>query len=431
MTNIIFDNVRLIDPASGRDSKGRLSVVDGRIAAIDPTDTPKNARVIDGQGAVLCPGLVDMRVSLGEPGAEYRESIESGAQAAVAGGITTIAIQPDTDPAIDNPALVHYIRSRGEESGLVSMHPYGALTKNCAGKDMAEIGLLKQAGAVGFTDGARAFADAKQMRNLLAYSGFLDTLVILHPEEPSLARGGCATASPQAVQMGLPQIPACAEAMMVARDLRLAEMTGARIHFSNISTGEALRLIADAKSRNIRVTCDTAPPYFSMTEADIGDFRTYAKLSPPLRQEADRQAVLTGLADGTIDAIASDHNPADADDKRLPFAQARAGGTGLATLLGVTLQAGLPLLEALRLLTIAPARLLGLEAGTLNIGAPADLCLFNPDETWTVAAGQMPGRAQNTPFDGRTLKGRVLRTFHHGKEVFTAHGLPNSSQPAQ
>ncbi|MCQ0042235.1 amidohydrolase family protein [Bombella sp. ESL0380] len=424
MSSILFENVRLIDPASGRDGKGSLLVEKGRIAALDPKETPKAARIVDGKGAVLCPGLVDMRASFGEPGAEYRESIDSGIQAAVAGGITSLALLPDTEPAIDNPALVHYIRRRGEETGLVSIYPYGALTKGCAGTDMAEIGLLKKAGAIGFTDGARAIADTKQMRNLLAYSGFLDTVIVLHPEDPSLAKGGCATASPQAVKMGLPQIPACAEAMMIARDLRLAELTGARIHFGHVSTGEALGLIADAKKRGIRVTCDTAPPYFAMTEADIGDFRTYAKLSPPLRLEADRQAVLAGLADGTIDAIASDHSPADADDKRLPFAQARAGGTGLVTLLGVTLQAGLPLLEALRLLTVAPARLLGLEAGTLAVGAPADLCLFDPEEEWTVTAGSLPGRAQNTPFDGRNLKGRVLRTFRQGREVFTAKGLP-------
>ncbi|MCX5613669.1 dihydroorotase [Bombella saccharophila] len=423
MSSIFFQNVRLIDPASGRDSMGSLLVEDGLITAIDPKDPPKNARLIEGNGAVLCPGLVDMRARFDEPGAEYRENIDSGAQAAVAGGITTLALLPDTDPAIDNPALVHYIRRRGEETGLVSIHPYGALTKGCAGGDMAEIGLLKQAGAIGFTDGARAIADTKQMRNLLAYSGFLDTVIILHPEDPSLAKGSCATASPQAVKMGLPQIPACAEAMMVARDLRLAALTGARIHFSHISTGEALSLIAAAKQQGIRVTCDTAPPYFAMTEADIGDFRTYAKLSPPLRQEADRRAILAGLADGTIDAIASDHSPADADDKRLPFAQARAGGTGLVTLLGVTLQAGLPLLDALRLLTIAPARLLGLPAGTLSIGAAADLCLFAPEEEWVVTAGSLPGRAQNTPFDGQTLKGRIHRTFYHGREVFTAEGL--------
>jgi len=423
MTITVFENVRLVDPASGRDGIGRLTVEDGRIAAIDTPETPEGARVIDGQGAVLCPGLVDMRVALGEPGFEYRESVKSGARAAVAGGITTMAVLPNTSPAIDNPALVHLLKVRGEETAMVSIHPYGALTRGCEGGDMAELGLLQDAGAVAFTDGTRAIADAKQMRNLLSYSRFLDALVVQHPEEPSLAKGACATASALAVRLGLPQVPAAAEAIMIARDLRLAEMTGARLHFAHVSTAEGLDLIRTAKTRGVKVTCDTAPPYFAMTEEDIGDFRTYAKFSPPLRAESDRAAVCAALADGTIDAVASDHAPADADDKRLPFAQARAGGTGLVTLLGVTLGAGLPLMDALRLVTCAPAALLGISAGTLAIGRDADLCLFDPDAVWEVTAGELPGRAQNTPFDGQKLTGRVLRTFRRGCEVFTAEGL--------
>ncbi|UMM09722.1 dihydroorotase [Gluconobacter frateurii] len=423
MTITVFENVRLIDPASGRDGIGRLTVENGRIGAIDSPETPEGARVIDGQGAVLCPGLVDMRVALGEPGFEYRESVKSGARAAVAGGITTIAVLPNTSPAIDNPALVHLLKVRGEETGMVSIHPYGALTRGCEGGDMAELGLLQDAGAVAFTDGTRAIADAKQMRNLLSYSRFLDALVVQHPEEPSLAKGACATASALAVRLGLPQVPAAAEAIMIARDLRLAEMTGARLHFAHVSTAEGLDLIRGAKARGIKVTCDTAPPYFAMTEEDIGDFRTYAKFSPPLRSESDRAAVRAALADGTIDAVASDHAPADADDKRLPFAQARAGGTGLVTLLGVTLGAGLPLIEALRLVTCAPASLLRISAGTLAVGQDADLCLLDPEAVWEVRAGELPGRAQNTPFDGQKLKGRVLRTFRRGTEVFTAEGL--------
>ncbi|GFE97323.1 MULTISPECIES: dihydroorotase [unclassified Gluconobacter] len=423
MTITVFENVRLVDPASGRDGIGRLTVEDGRIAAIDSPETPEGARVIDGQGAVLCPGLVDMRVALGEPGFEYRESVKSGARAAVAGGITTMAVLPNTSPAIDNPALVHLLKVRGEETGMVSIHPYGALTRGCEGGEMAELGLLQDAGAVAFTDGTRAITDAKQMRNLLSYSRFLDALVVQHPEEPSLAKGACATASALAVRLGLPQVPAAAEAIMIARDLRLAEMTGARLHFAHVSTAEGLDLIRTAKTRGVKVTCDTAPPYFAMTEEDIGDFRTYAKFSPPLRAESDRAAVCAALADGTIDAVASDHAPADADDKRLPFAQARAGGTGLVTLLGVTLGAGLPLMDALRLVTCAPAALLGISAGTLAIGQDADLCLFDPDAVWEVTAGELPGRAQNTPFDGQKLTGRVLRTFRRGREVFTAEGL--------
>ncbi|MFT8346434.1 dihydroorotase [Gluconobacter oxydans] len=429
MSDIVFENIRLIDPASGRDETGRLVVRQGKIIACDDGSLPEGARVIDGAGAVLCPGLVDMRVALGEPGSEYRESVSSGARAAVAGGITTMAVLPNTSPPIDNPALVHLLRVRGEETGMVSIHPYGALTRSCEGGEMAELGLLQNAGAVAFTDGTRAISDAKQMRNLLSYSRFIDAIVVQHPEEPSLAKGACATAGARAVRMGLPSVPAEAEAIMIARDLRLAAMTGARLHFAHVSTAEGLDLIREAKSRGIRVTCDTAPPYFAMTEDDIGDFRTYAKLSPPLRNEADRKAVCAALADGTIDAVASDHAPADADDKRLPFAQARAGGTGLVTLLGVTLGAGLPLIDALRLVTSAPAALLGLKAGTLAVGSDADLCLFDPEDSWTVVAANLPGRAQNTPFDGKDLKGRVLRTFKRGVEVFTADELAGDERP--
>ncbi|TPW36467.1 dihydroorotase [Oecophyllibacter saccharovorans] len=421
-TPILFTNVRLIDPASGRDGPGSLLVEHGRISAIDPSGSavPANARHVDGQGAVLAPGLVDLRASLGEPGAEYRETLRSGSEAAVAGGITSIGVMPDTDPAIDTPALLTVIRQRGEEIGLASLYPHGALTRASRGEEMTEMGLLQKAGALAFTDGVHAIGNTKQMRNLLSYAHFLDALVMLHPQDIDLSRGACATSGLQATRLGLPQVTPAAEAMMVARDLRLAEMTGARVHLTNISTAEALDLIRNAKARGLRVSCDTAPPYFSLTEEAIGDYRTYAKLTPPLRLEKDRLAVRAALADGTIDAVTSDHSPADADDKRLPFAQARAGGTGLVTLLGVTLASGLSLLDALRLLTVNPARLLGLEAGTLSVGAKADLCLFDPQSEWTVHAGELPGLAQNTPFDGWTLKGRVLKTFREGREVYTA-----------
>jgi len=245
---------------------------------------------------------------------------------------------------------------------------------------------------------------------------------VQHPEDVDLAEGCAATEGARATWMGLPGIPAAAEAICIARDIRLAELTGGAVHFAHITTAEACALIRRAKDQGLNVTCDTAPPYFDLNETAIGDFRTYAKLSPPLRTEADRQAILSALADGTIDAIASDHQPRDADDKRLPFADASAGGAGLATLLGVTLlqvQSGhLTLQQALALLTCNPARWLGLDAGTLRKGAPADLCLFHPELSWQVEAGKLPGKAQNTPFDGRALEGKLLGTWKAGKRVF-------------
>ena len=281
---------------------------------------------------------------------------------------------------------------------------------------------MRQAGAVAFTDGARTIASARTMRLALSYARAFGAFVVQHPEEPALATGGAATEGELATRLGLPAIPAVAEAMMVARDIALARLTGGHVHFGHVSTADALALIRAAKAEGLRVTCDTAPPYFDLNETAIGDYRTYAKLSPPLRRESDRLAVVAALADGTIDAVASDHQPQDADDKRLPFAQAAAGGAGLATLLGVTLarvHAGdMSLLRALELLSAAPARLLGLEAGRLAVGAPADLVLFDPERGWKVEAGKLPGKAQNSPFDGRPLEGRVLGTWKAGRRVF-------------
>ncbi|HTW26340.1 MAG TPA: dihydroorotase [Acetobacteraceae bacterium] len=423
MTDLLFRNVRLLDPAHDLDQPGELLVRDGRIADLGSgSGRPDGAAEIDGGGAVLCPGLVDMRAALGEPGFEYRETVASAAEAAAAGGITTLAALPDSAPAIDDPALVRLLRARGEETGSLSILPYGAVTKGCRGEALAELGLLKEAGAVAFTDGTRAIGPARLMRLALAYAAGFGARIIQHPEEPSLAAGGAATEGELATRLGLPAIPAAAEALLVARDIRLARLTGGAVHFAHVSTAEALALIRAARSDGLAVTCDTAPPYFDLNETAIGDFRTYAKLSPPLRSDFDRQAVVAALADGTIDAIASDHQPRDADDKRLPFAQASAGGAGLATLLAVTLaqvHAGaLPLARAIALLTAAPAQLLGVEAGTLARGAAADLCLFDPDRAWQVRGGALPGKAQNTPFDGRALEGRVLGTWKAGRRVF-------------
>ncbi len=423
MPDILFADIRLIDPATGLDETGSLLVRDGRIADLGPSiGRPDGVPVFEGRGAILCPGLVDMRASLGEPGFEYRETVASAARAASSSGITTLAALPDSRPALDDPALVQLMTNLGEATGAVTVLPYGAVTRGCRGEELAEIGLLREAGAVAFTDGQRAIGDARLMRLALSYARGFDAMIVQHPEDPALAAGGAATEGEQSTRMGLPAIPAAAEAMMVARDIRLAQLTGGAIHFAHVSTGEALELIRRAKADGVAVTCDTAPPYFDLNETAIGDFRTYAKLSPPLRPDADRRAVCAALADGTVDAVASDHQPRDADDKRLPFALAAAGGAGLATLLGVTLAQvhgnGLPLLRALELLTSGPARVLRCEAGRLAKGAVADLCLFDLERAWQVEAGQLPGKAQNTPFDGRALEGQVIGTWKAGRRVF-------------
>lgn len=421
MTALLITNARLLDPASGLDAPGALLVRDGRIASLSGAPA-EGAEVLDAGGAVLCPGIVDLRASIGEPGAEHRETIASAAEAAAAGGITTLCVLPDTDPALDDPALVEFAIRRGEATGSVTLLPWAAATRGCAGKELSEFGLLREAGAIGFTDGGRAVGNARTMRLALSYGRAFGAMVMQHPEEPSLAGTGAATEGELATRLGLPGIPAAAEAIQVSRDIALARLTGGHVHFAHLSTAAALDLVRAAKAEGLRVTCDTAPPYFDLNETAIGDFRTYAKLSPPLRREADRLAVVAALRDGTVDAIASDHAPRDADDKRLPFAQAAAGGAGLATLLAVTLarvHAGdLSLSDAVALLTSRPAALLGIEAGRLREGAPADLCLFHPGRAWQVRAGQMPGKAQNTPWDGRALEGRVIGTWKAGRRVF-------------
>jgi dihydroorotase len=423
--DLIIEHVRLLDPATGLDAPGALLVRDGVITDHGSgLGRPDGARLVDGQGAILCPGLVDMRVALGEPGFEYRETIESAAAAAAAGGITTLAALPDSMPAIDDPALVFLLRSRGEATGSLTILPYAAVTRFCRGEELAELGLLREAGAVAFTDGKRAIGNIQMMRRALSYARAFGAMIVQHPEDPLLAEGGAATEGELATRLGLPGIPLVAEAIMVARDIRLARLTGGTLHFAHISSAETVELIRRAKSDGLHITCDTAPPYFDLNETAIGDYRTYAKLSPPLRPEADRRAIAAALADGTIDAVASDHQPRDADDKRLPFAQASAGGAGLATLLGVTLAqthgGTLGLMQAIGLLTSGPARLLGVSAGTLARGAPADLCLFHLERIWQVQAGKLPGKAQNTPFDGRALEGQVIGTWKSGRQVYAA-----------
>lgn len=423
MSTTLFNDVRLLDSASGLDAPGQLLLRDGVILDHGShLGRPDDAIVVEGNGACLAPGLIDLRAALGEPGAEHRETIASAAQAAAAGGITTLCALPDTDPPIDDPALVQFLIRRGEALGSLTILPYGAATAGCEGKEISEYGLLREAGAVAFTDGRRAIGNARTMRLALSYARAFDSFVVQHPEEPALAAGGAATEGERATRMGLPGIPAAAEAMMVERDIALARLTRGHVHFAHVSTAAALDRIRAAKAEGLAVTCDTAPPYFDLNETAIGEYRTYAKLSPPLRTEEDRLAVVAALKDGTIDAIASDHQPRDADDKRLPFALAEPGGAGLATLLAVTLarvQAGdLALLRAIELLTARPAALLGLKAGRLAKGAPADLVLFHPERGWRVEAGKLPGKAQNTPFDGRPLEGRVLGTWKAGRRVF-------------
>ena len=415
---VAYVNARLLDPAAGLDTAGGVLTDGEAITDVGPGVTkkkaPKGARIVDCHGKCLSPGLVDIRVELGD--------LAATVEAAVSGGVTSMVCLPTPELVIDDMSEVEFVARRARKLGLAKVYPYGAVTKGLEGKELAEMGLLAEAGAVAFTDGERAVADAQTMRRAMSYASTFGLMIVQHPEEPSLAADGVMNAGETATRLGLFGIPKEAEVIMVERDLRLASLTGGRLHIAHVSTAETVDTLRRAKADGLNVTCDTAPPYFALNETAIGDYRTFAKLSPPLRAEQDRQAVVEGLADGTIDAIASDHTPRDEESKRLPFAQADPGGIGLNTLLAVSLElyhnGHLSLLEVLKLVTSAPAGLMGLPAGSLKEGAPADLGLFDPDEGWKVDADKLVGKAQNSPFDGRPVQGRVLRTVIDGRPVF-------------
>ena len=424
MTRLLIENARLVDPSAGLDAMGSLLVIDGRIADRGQhvgKDGAIQAERLDAGGAVLAPGLVDLRVQLGEPGAEHKESFASGTLAAVAGGITSFACLPGTSPPIDDPSMVEFVARRARRARLAKVYPFAAITKGLQGTALAELGLLKEAGAVGFTDG-QALGSARVMRRALAYGRQFDAFIMQHPEEPELARGGVVASGAIASRLGLPSIPREAEVIMAERDLRLAQATGGRIHFSRVSTIEALDAIRAAKAKGVRVTCDCTPHHLALNELEIEGYRTFAKVQPPRRAEADRQALEDAVADGTIDVIASDHVPQDQDSKRLPFASAEFGVIGMETLLSVALRlvhdGRMTMSALLAKLTTAPAGLLGIEAGTLALGAPADLVLFDPDRPWKVNERDLHSLSKNTAFEGRLMMGRVVATLVDGRIVY-------------
>jgi dihydroorotase len=427
---LVLTNARIVDPAANRDERGGILVDGGIIADIGPQVTkqtaPAEAEVVDCGGHVLIPGLIDMRVQLREPGGEHQETIATGSLAAAAGGVTSMVCLPNTEPVIDDISGVEYIARRARETKRAKIYCYGALTRGLHGKDLVEMGMLSEFGALGFTDALHAVADAQVMRRALYYARTFDLLIVQHPEEPSLAAGGAMNNGELATRIGLPGIPPCAEVMMIERDLHLVRMSGARYHVAHVSTAAAIEAIRKAKQEGLRVTCDTAPPYFSLNENEIGDYRTFAKLSPPLRGEGDRRAIAAAIAEGVIDCIASDHSPHDVESKRVPFVQAAAGVIGLETLLPVSLElyhkGSLSLLDLLKCLTSRPAEILGLPQGRLAKGAPADMVLINLDKPHRIDVAGFKSKSKNSPYDGRPVQGMVLKTFVDGRLVFAAEG---------
>jgi dihydroorotase len=431
MTRTAFVRARLIDPASGLDCEGALLCEDGRIRDLGPRlfhdGPPGNCEIVDCGARVLAPGLIDMRVFTGEPGSEHRETLESASRAAAAGGVTTMVMMPNTDPVIDEPSLVDFVRRRAAATARVHVLPAAALTRRLAGETMTEIGLLREAGAIAFTDGDRTVASARVMRRALAYASTFDALVIGHAEDPELSCEAAMNEGEFATRLGIPAAPAIAETVMVERDIRLVELTGARYHFGQISTADSLAVIVAARGRGLPVTCGVSAHHLALNEFDVGGYLTYRKVKPPLRSEADRVAMVDGVVSGQIDAIVSSHDPQATDAKRQTFAQASFGAIGLETLLPAALQLHhneqASLLAIFERLTSGPARVLGLDSGRLSRGAPADLVIVDPDKPFRVDADTLHSRSRNTPFEGRTFEGRVHRTYVDGRCVFDSSAV--------
>ena len=416
---------RLIDPSTGLDETGGVLTEDGKILDIGPSVTAGSigdAQVIDCGGHVLAPGLIDMLVFSGEPGHEHRETLSTTSRAAAAGGVTTIICMPNTEPVIDDVALVDFIMRRARDTARINVHPMAAMTKGLKSEEMAEIGLLRDAGAIAFTNGKTSLADAKMMRNVLAYAKDFGALIIHHLEEPTLAQNGVMNEGEVATRLGLPGIPREAETIMLERDLRLAELTCGRYHAGQISCRASLDIICAAKARGLPVTCGVSINHLTLNENDIGPYRTFFKMRPPLRSEDDRAAMVEGIASGDIDVIVSAHDPQDADGKRRPFAEAADGAIGVETLLSAALRlyhdGSVDLSTLLRALTANPARLLGLPSGRLAKGAPADLVLIDLDTPFVVNPELLLTRSKNTPFDEARLQGRALMTLVAGRTVY-------------
>ncbi|MDX2265761.1 MAG: dihydroorotase [Hyphomicrobiales bacterium] len=416
-------NARLFCPATGRDETGGLVIENGVIAEIGRhAQAAAGAQRVDCGGALLIPGVTDMLVFTGEPGAEHRETLASASHSAAAGGVTCVIVMPDTTPRIDDAAMVDYIERAARDDAIVRVHPMAALTKRLEGREMAEIGLLQAAGAVAFSNGRAPIADARMMRLLLDYAKDLNALVVHLPDDETLSRGGVMNEGAVATRLGLPGAPCEAETIVLDRDLRLAALTRGRYHAAMISCAASVEAMAAAKRRGLSVSCGAAIANLTLTEAGVGQYRTYFKVKPPLRTEDERRALVAGVAKGVIDVIVSNHDPQDVDGKRLPFEEAAYGAIGLETMLPAALELHLngeielgPLIAAL---TSRPAELLGLPGGRLTVGAPADLAVVSLDARWTVDAKRLRSRSKNAIFDERTFRARVLKTFVGGRIVY-------------
>jgi dihydroorotase len=423
---ILLANARIMDPSRDMDIAGDLLLADGVVRemkrGIGAAGVPEGTEVVECRGMIVAPGLIDMRAFVGEPGAEGRETIASASQAAAAGGVTTIVCQPDTEPAIDDPTIVDFIMRRARDTGIVNVHVMAALTKGLNGQEMTEIGLLKAAGAVGFTDGARSVTNAQVMRRALIYARDFDALIVHHTEDPDLTGEGVMNEGEFAARLGLIGAPKAAETIMLERDIRLVGLTDGRYHAASLTCAESLDVLRRAKDAGLAVTASASINHLALNEIDVGGYRTFFKMSPPLRSEDDRRLLIDAVESGLIDVVMSDHNPQDVEVKRLPFAEAAPGAIGIETMLPAALRlvqnGDLKLMTALKALSTKPAELLGLPGGTLRPGSPADVVVIDPDVPWILDRDELKSKCRNTPFDEARMQGRAVRTIVGGRTVY-------------
>lgn len=420
---ILIKSGRVVDPANNIDKKLDILVVDGKIAELATNIDAGDAEVINAAGNIVVPGLIDMHVHLREPGLEYKEDIVSGTAAAAAGGVTSVCCMPNTNPVIDNLPVAQFIMNKAKYEGSANVFPYAAISKGQKGEILSEMGELLEGGCVGFSDDGVPVRDGEMMRRALEYARTFGAPVMVHAEDLSLVAGGSMNEGSVATELGLKGIPNVAEDSMTSRDIMIAELTGGHLHICHVSTKGSLDLIRQAKARGVNVTCEVTPHHFSLTEEAVRGYNTNAKMNPPLRTQEDLEAVHAAMADGTADAIATDHAPHHVDDKNVEFELAANGIVGLETLLPLTLKLVgdkvISLSQAVAMMTCNPAKILNIERGTLSVGAVADITLINPNKEWLVSEESLHSKSTNSYFLGQTLKGCAIKTLLAGKVVFS------------
>ena len=423
LSRLLIRNGRLIDPASGLDRTSDVLVEDGRIASLTPGLPANGAQTLDAAGLIVAPGFIDIHVHLREPGIEHAETIESGARAAAAGGFTSICCMPNSIPVNDNATVTSFIVERARRSAVVNVFPIGAITRDSAGEQLAEIGAMKEAGAVAVSDDGQPVMNSRVMRRAMEYAGSFGLTVIDHCEDLNLSAGGDIHEGATSTRLGLRGIPACSEEVMVARDILLSQATGARLHVAHISTRNSVAMVRQARAVGLPVTCETTPHHFCLSDQDLAPYDSNYKMKPPLRDPADRDSLLEAIADGVVDAIATDHAPHTGSIKMQEFENCPFGITGLETALGLTLEAlvhsgRISLVQMVRLFTTGPAGVLGLDRGTLAPGAPADITIFSTDREWTFDVNQSQSKSKNTPFHLRRFRGGPVVTIVGGRVVW-------------